>query len=364
MHSLTPKELERYRDQLRLRSWGTVAQEKLKASTVAIVGLGGLGSHAALKLAAAGVGTLLLFDDDVVSLSNLHRQTLYADVDVGHSKVDVARQQILRQNPLTVVCAICERFTDEDTLQLSNAQLLLDCTDNFESRYAVNRAAVRLAIPLVSGAASGGSAQVAVLAGSEGACYECLYPESTSKQGVDRCNDGGVIPTAAALAGILQANEALKRLIGINQARLGRLMNIDLLDLSFHSIDVSKRADCVVCGSGVRDVANRPTRPHRLQPRELAEWRETKKQHLLVDLRQEYERDIASLGGLEIPFEELEARHTELDTGWPIVLYCHIGIRSREAATLLVNLGYHNIYDLAGGIDRWSVDVDPSLHRY
>lgn len=246
MRGLTPAEIERYSRQLLLL--GPKKQRELRQRSVLIVGLGGLGAPAALYLAAAGVGTLGLLDAGHVELSNLHRQIIYSAPDVGRAKVDAAFERLKALNPEIELHAHTVRLTALNASEvLGLYDLILDGSDNFPTRYLVNDACVLLKKPNVQGSVLGWEGQVTVYAPG-GPCYRCLYPKPPTSGTVPSCAQAGVLGTIAGLVGMIQANEALKLLLGMGSALQGRLLLTEARTLAFTEVALQRSPDCALCG--------------------------------------------------------------------------------------------------------------------
>lgn len=378
--ALSPAEAQRYGRHLILPEIGSAGQARLKASRVAIVGLGGLGSPAAIYLAAAGVGTLGLIDPDQVQPSNLHRQVLYTDADVGRPKCDVAAERVAALNPFVAVERHPVALTSRNALEvLAGYDLVLDGTDNFPTRYLVNDACVLLGIPNVYGSVLRFEGRVSVLCTREGPCYRCLFPEPPPPDSVPDCATAGVLGVVPGQIGLLQATEAVKWLTGTGEPLVGRLLLVDALRARFQSVAVPRDPACPVCATGALralidyDAFCRggaaPAAPAppvgSVSPRELQQRLEAGDALQLLDVREPWEWGIARLpGAVLVPMSRLPEALGALDPSRATVVYCHHGSRSLAAATLLAAAGFVRVANLEGGIDRWSVEVDAALARY
>ena len=368
-------EIRRYSRHLILPEFGARGQKKLKASRVLVVGAGGLGSPAAMYLAAAGVGTLGLVDFDVVDLSNLQRQLLHRTADVGRSKLASATDTLHALNPHVQVQPHALRLSAENALALfAQYDLVLDGTDNFATRYLINDACVLTGKPNVSASVFRFEGQASVFCTPEGPCYRCLYPEPPPPGLSPSCGEGGVLGIVPGVIGTLQATEAIKVLSGVGQPLIGRLLTFDALEMSFRQFKVKKDASCPVCGPspsitalidyehfcGVRAPA--PGSVCDVTPQWLNEHRAEVQ---LVDVREPGEREINVIeGSLCIPMAELAARFNELSTTKDVVVYCKVGERSARAVEYLRTVGFERVFNLAGGIDRWADEVDEQLASY
>lgn len=372
--SLSPDELVRYGRHLSLPGVGLEGQEKLKAASVAIVGLGGLGSPAAMYLAAAGVGTLGLIDGDQVDLSNLQRQVLYGDSDVGVRKVDVAARRLSQMNPAVVLRPYPWRLDSGNALDvLRDYDIVLDGTDNFPARYLVNDATVLLGIPSVHGSVLRFEGRVSVFGMGDGPCYRCLYPEPPPPGVVQDCSDAGVLGVLPGLVGVLQATEVIKTICGLGDSLAGRLLIIEGLGLRFQTIRVVKDPLCPMCATRqIRELVDyeafcgvgaRITGITAVTPSAVATRMAPGAQ--LIDVREPWEWEICRLPGAQlIPLRELEAHLGMLDPQREVVVYCHHGVRSVDAARRLQSAGFKRVSHLEGGIDRWSAEVDDRVARY
>jgi sulfur-carrier protein adenylyltransferase/sulfurtransferase len=377
---LRPEQFERYRRHLNLPEVGPEGQAKLLAARVAIVGAGGLGCPAALYLAAAGVGALGLVDADVVDLSNLQRQVLYGSADVGRPKVEVARERLLAQNPALRVETHAVRLASENALEvLRGYDLVVDGSDNFPTRYLVNDACVLLGKPVVYGAILRFEGQASVFDARRGPCYRCLFPEPPPPGSTPSCAEAGVLGVLPGLVAMIQATEALKLLMGIGEPLLGRFVQLDALEMRFDEFRFAKDPACPACGpqatlkslvdyEGFCGVPAAREAPLVELSADAVRRRGTPgREFLLLDVREPAEIEKAAIeGSLRIPLADLPARLPELEA-WrerPVVVHCHRGGRSARAARLLEERGFRDVANLAGGIEAWSLTVDPSVPRY
>lgn len=388
---LSPAELGRYSRHLLIPQVGLAGQRRLKAARVLLVGVGGLGSPAALYLAAAGVGCLGLIDADVVDASNLQRQVLYGSRDLGRPKVQAAAERLKDLNPHLEIRAHEALLTAENALAiLADYDLVLDGSDNFPTRYLVNDACVLLDKPNVYGSIFRFDGQVSVFWAGRGPCYRCLFPEPPPPGAVPSCAEAGVLGVLPGIVGALQANEAIKLILGEGESLVGRLLLVDALDLRFQEFGLAKDPACPICSAspslralidyerfcGLKpaDPAAGPTVDERdsppppsveIDPRSLSERLSRGEQVLLLDVREPEELHISRLpGALLIPLGQLEGRLGELDPAQEIVAFCRSGVRSLDALRLLRRRGFLRSSHLAGGINRWATEVDPRLPRY
>jgi adenylyltransferase/sulfurtransferase len=369
----SPEEIRRYSRHLILPAFGARGQKALKAARVLVVGAGGLGSPAAMYLAAAGVGTLGLVDFDAVDASNLQRQILHGTSDVGRPKVESARERLEALNPHVTLRMHAVRLSADNALALFREyDVVLDGTDSFATRYLINDAAVLTGVPTVSASVFRFEGQVSVFGAKGGPCYRCLHPQPPPAGLVPSCGEGGVLGVVPGVVGTLQATEVLKLVAGIGEPLVGRLLVFDALDMSFRTLKVRRDAQCPVCGDAPTITAledydascgtSPPGSVPEVTPRELFERLARKEPLQLVDVREEGEREINVIAGSTgIPLGELEARSAELRTDVDVVVYCTVGLRSARAVERLQRLGFTRVFNLAGGIERWAEDVDEAL---
>ncbi len=382
---LTPEEIRRYARHLIMPEVGREGQERLKAAKILIVGAGGLGSPLGLYLAAAGVGTLGLVDFDTVDESNLQRQVLYGQSDVGRSKLEAATERLRDVNPHVELIRHEHRLDSSNALGLfAGYDVIVDGTDNFPTRYLVNDACVLTGKPNVYGSIFRFEGQVSVFWGARGPCYRCLFPEPPPPGSVPSCAEGGVLGVLPGVIGSLQANEAIKLALGAGEPLIGRLLLFDALRLKFRELQLAKSADCPVCSESpsltelidyeafcglAPEVEPRAVGPaydsDELTPAELKALLDQGRELVLLDVRTPMENSIAVIeGSTLIPIQELVQRFGELDREAEIVAYCHTGVRSRHALNFLRQEGFVKARHLAGGIHAWSVEIDPSIPRY
>ncbi len=378
---LTPEELQRYARHLSLPEVGVAGQRRLKAARVLLVGVGGLGSPAALYLAAAGVGTLGLVDSDVVEASNLQRQVLHGSSAVGTPKLASAAARLADLNPSVRVEPHDTRLTSANAMSiLADYDIVVDGSDNFPTRYLVNDACALLGKPDVYGSIHRFEGQVSVFWAERGPCYRCLYRDPPPPELVPSCEQAGVLGVLPGIVGALQAAEAIKLVLGAGTALTGRLLLVDALAMRFRDLALEKDPDCALCGPH-RTVtrlidydafcgAAPRTDPGRKETMDLTvfELKDALAQGeplLLLDVRQQWEVDICRIeGSRHIPLHELPNRLAELEPGAAIVTICHGGSRSMQAARFLMASGLANVRSLKGGIEAWAVGVDPSMARY
>jgi adenylyltransferase/sulfurtransferase len=367
-------EILRYSRHLTLPQVGLEGQQRLKQSSVLLVGAGGLGSPLATYLAAAGVGRLGLVDFDTIDLSNLQRQILYDTADVGRSKTELAAKRIRGINPHVTVETHDTRFDASNALELvARYDLVADGSDNFATRYLVNDACVIAGKRNVYGSIFRFEGQVSVFGEKGASCYRCLYPEPPPPGAVPSCAEGGVLGVLPGIIGTLQATEAIKLLLELGEPLVDRLLLFDALDMRFRELGIRKDPDCPVCGTTpsittlsdeVESCESGPAGVTGIEPREAA-TRIAGGAVQLLDVRSSEEWNIAHLdGALHIPLGELPGRLTELEATRPVLVYCKTGGRAARAATLLAARGFADVLNLSGGIERWARDIDPTIPRY
>jgi adenylyltransferase/sulfurtransferase len=382
---LNQDELVRYSRHLILPEVGLEGQKRLKAASVLCIGTGGLGSPLALYLAAAGVGRIGLVDFDVVDYTNLQRQIIHGTKDVGRPKIESAKETLSDINPHVVIETHDTMLSSENALELfRNYDVIIDGTDNFPTRYLVNDACVLLGKPNVYGSIFRFEGQATVFWATEGPCYRCLYPEPPPPGLVPSCAEGGVIGILPGIVGCIQANEAVKLILGIGEPLIGRLLLFDALGMRFKELRLRKDPDCPICGQnptvtglidyeefcGVGRGNEAPAAAEiggipEITPLELKAKIDRGDEFTLVDVREPYEYEICRLPGAKlIPLGEIEARANELDPDEEIVLQCRSGVRSAKALGTLQARGFTKLANLKGGILGWSDDVDPTVPKY
>ncbi len=371
---LGPAEVARYSRHLVLPEVGVEGQTRLRAAKVLVVGAGGLGSPLALYLAAAGIGQLGLIDFDDVDLSNLQRQILYGTSDVGQPKVAAARARLADVNPMISIETHRERLSAANALErLSGYDVVVDGTDNFTTRFLVNDACVLLGKPNVYGSIFRFEGQASVFWPGRGPCYRCLYPEPPPPGMVPNCAEGGVLGVLPGIVGTLQATEAIKCVLGLGDSLVGRLLLFDALEMRFRELKVRRDPECPVCGDEpsiqklveVGQTCAAPPADHEISVAELKRRLDDGDRPILLDVRTPQEWAICRLDGAQLmPMQELSGRKEELDPGSEIVVYCHIGGRSRTAVAFLRQQGYGRARNLTGGIDSWALEIEPRMPRY
>ncbi len=374
---LSTQELQRYSRHLIMPEVTAEGQRRLKAARVLCIGAGGLGSPAALYLAAAGVGTIGIVDFDDVDLSNLQRQILHGTKDIGRAKLESAQDRLRDINPEIEIELHQCRFSSENASQIvSKYDIVVDGSDNFPTRYLSNDVCVFARKPNVYGSVFRFEGQTTVFAPHLGGpCYRCLFPEPPPPESVPNCAQAGVLGVLPGIIGMLQAIEAIKLIIGIGEPLIGRLLHFDALQVKFRELNLRRDAQCPVCGEnptifspidyeqfcGVREDEAIPG----ISAHELKQKMDAREAFDLIDVREPFEYEIARIEGAKlIPLREIAGRADELQREQTIVVHCHSGGRSAEAVRLLQQRGFTNIYNLEGGIDAWSDQIDPSVPKY
>jgi adenylyltransferase/sulfurtransferase len=374
---LTKEEVGRYSRHLIIPDVGVDGQKRLKNAKVLVVGAGGLGSPALLYLAAAGVGTLGIVDFDVVDESNLQRQIIHGQSDIGRPKAESARDSIAEINPFVKVNLHQTHLSSENALDIfRDYDLIVDGTDNFATRYLVNDAAVLLGKPYVWGSIFRFEGQVSVFWEEHGPQYRDLYPEPPPPGMVPSCAEGGVLGVLCASIGSIMVTEAIKLITGIGETLLGRLMVYDALEMTYRTIKIRKDpngekitelidydAFCGVVSEDARDAAA----GHTITPLELKQKIDAHENFLLVDVREPHEYEIVRIpGSVLIPKDRIlsGAALSELPQDKPIVLHCKSGARSAEALAALHQAGFSDAVHVGGGVLAWAREVDPSLPTY
>lgn len=380
---LSREEVLRYSRHLLIPEVGLEGQKKLKASSVLVIGTGGLGSPVAMYLAAAGVGRIGLVDYDVVDFSNLQRQIIHGSSTLGKLKVESARERLLDINPSVRVDVYNEAFTSANALRIAKGyDLIIDGTDNFPTRYLVNDVCVKLGIPNVYGSIFRFDGQVSVFDARQGPCYRCLFPEPPPPGLVPSCAEGGVLGVLPGIIGSLQASEGLKILLGIGEPMRGKLLLFNALDMRFDFVKLRKNPDCVVCSKPAGEIelidyeafCGVPAHDHdeakmdkrfEIDPRGLAEELKNGHQLKLIDVREPHELQVSHIEGAKlIPLGQLAARLSELDSAEDMVIFCRTGGRSARAVELMLSAGFRKVKNLKGGINAWAKEVDPSQPIY
>ena len=374
---LDVEELQRYSRHLIMPEVTSDGQSRLKAARVLCIGAGGLGSPTALYLAAAGVGTIGIVDFDDVDLSNLQRQILHGTKDIGRGKLESARDRLHDINPQIEIELHKCRFSSENAPHLVFPyDVIVDGSDNFPTRYLSNDVSVFAHKPNVYGSVFRFEGQTTVFAPHLGGpCYRCLFPEPPPPESVPNCAQAGVLGVLPGIIGMLQAIETLKLILGIGEPLIGRLLHFDALKVKFRELNLRRDPQCPVCGEnptisspidyeqfcGVRDDGGIPG----MSPHELKRRMDAGERFELIDVREPFEYEIAQIDGAKlIPLGEIAERLDELEREQPIIIHCHSGMRSAQAVQLLQQRGFAKVYNLEGGIDAWSDQVDPNVPKY
>lgn len=382
---LSNDEIKRYSRHLIMPEVGMDGQRRLKAGKVLCIGAGGLGSPAAMYLAAAGVGTVGLVDFDVVDFSNLQRQIIHGTPDVGRSKLASARDRLHAINPHIDIQTYETSLSSENALQLFEPyDVILDGTDNFPTRYLTNDACVLLGKPNAYGSIFRFEGQASVFSTKDGPCYRCLYPEPPPPGLVPSCAEGGVLGVLPGVIGVIQATESIKLITGIGEPLIGRFLIYDALRMRFRELKLRKDPDCPVCGThptvkklidyeqfcGLRPaVAETVTVSSKngfeISAVDLKSRLDRGDKLKVVDVREPNEYQINRIPGSQlIPLGEIPRRYAELDADEELVVLCKMGGRSAKAADFLRSVGFKHVLNLKGGILEWVDKVDPTQPKY
>ncbi len=385
--TLSPAELARYSRHIQLGEIGVEGQRKLAAARVLVIGAGGLGSPAALYLAAAGVGTIGIADFDRVEAHNLQRQLLHDDVSVGEAKTSSAARRLHATNPHVRVVEHRDGITVANALEIfSQYDAIVDGTDRFAARYLNNDAAFFARRPLVYGSVFKFEGQVAVFdAARGGPCYRCLFPEPPASGSVPGCGEAGVLGALCGVIGSLQALEAIKLIAGVGEPLAGRLLTYDALAQRFHTLALPRARTCPLCGERRTITALQPATyaeaacttpetspmnesdfPLEVSVTDTKALRETRPAAtLLIDVREPYELDICRIEGAEhIPMRQIPEHVDALPRDKHLLILCHAGGRSLRVTEFLRARGFSAVSSVAGGIDAWAAEIDPAMPRY
>jgi sulfur-carrier protein adenylyltransferase/sulfurtransferase len=379
---LNNDEIRRYSRHLILPEVGLAGQKKIKAASVLCIGAGGLGSPIAMYLAAAGIGKIGIVDFDTVDFSNLQRQILHTDADVGRSKAESAKETIRGINPHCEVVIHNTRISSENALDLIRPyDIVVDGTDNFPTRYLTNDACVILKKPNVYGSIFRFEGQASVFAPHLGGpCYRCLYPEPPPPGMVPSCAEGGVLGVLPGIIGCIQATEILKLAIGKGNLLVGRLLLFNALDMKFRELKLRRDPACPVCGDhptikelidyevfcGIEPTKIENGNPDEVTVQEMKKALDDPKLGIkVIDVREPFEYEIARIEGVPLlPMSELQNRFTELDPNTQYYLLCKVGARSHSAVEFLREQGFKYVKNVKGGTNAWSDEIDRSLPRY
>ncbi|MEV0191256.1 adenylyltransferase/sulfurtransferase MoeZ [Kitasatospora purpeofusca] len=380
---LTVDEVRRYSRHLIIPDVGMAGQKRLKNAKVLCVGAGGLGSPALMYLAAAGVGTLGIVEFDVVDESNLQRQIIHGQSDIGRSKGESARDSVKEINPYVEVVLHDERLDNSNVMEIfSGYDLIVDGTDNFATRYLVNDAAVLLGKPYVWGSIYRFDGQASVFWAEHGPCYRCLYPEAPPPGMVPSCAEGGVLGVLCASIGSIQVTEAIKLLAGVGDPLVGRLMIYDALEMNYRQVKVRKDPNCALCGENptvtelidyeafcgvVSEEAQAAAAGSTITSKQLKQWQDEKEDIFLIDVREPGEYEIVSIpGAVLIPKNEFLMGNAleQLPQDKKIVLHCKSGVRSAEVLAVVKSAGFSNAVHLGGGVLGWVNQIEPHKPVY
>ncbi len=384
---LTIDEVRRYSRHLIIPDVGMTGQKRLKNAKVLVIGAGGLGSPALLYLAAAGVGTIGIAEFDEVDESNLQRQIIHGQSDIGKSKGQSAKESIHEANPYVDVVLHEERLDNDNVMGIfEQYDLIVDGTDNFATRYMVNDAAVLLGKPYVWGSIYRFDGQASVFWAEHGPCYRCLYPEPPPPGMVPSCAEGGVLGVLCASIGSIQVNEAIKLLTGIGEPILGKLMIYDALEMEYRKIKVRKDPNCAICGENptvtelidydafcgaisdaAADAAADSTISVATLETMLKERENGERDFVLVDVREPNEYEINRIpGSVLIPKGDFlnGTAIEQLPQDKQIVLHCKSGVRSAEALAVVKGAGFSDAIHVGGGVVAWVNQIDPSQPSY
>ena len=378
---LTIEEFQRYSRHVIIPNVGEEGQRRLKAAKVLCIGAGGLGSPVLMYLAAAGVGEIGVVDFDVVDVTNLQRQIIHGQSDIGHSKAHSAKAAMAEINPLITITIHEERLDNANAMAMfAKYDLIIDGTDNFATRYLVNDAAVLLQKPYVWGSLYRFEGQASVFWTEHGPCYRCLYPTAPPAHLAPSCAEGGVLGVLCASIGSIQATEAIKLITGIGEPLVGRLMHYDALAMQYRTLPIARDPQCAICGDApsITELIDYEafcgiTESHASAitatdlSRMLMERSRGQRDFLLIDVREQSERDIVAIDGSILMQQHRFADGSalsELPIDQEIVLHCKSGKRSAECLSMLRAAGYARASHLSGGILQWIDRIEPTKPRY
>ena len=381
--TLTVDEVRRYSRHLIIPDVAMDGQKRLKNAKVLCIGAGGLGSPALMYLAAAGVGTLGIVEFDTVDESNLQRQIIHGQSDIGRSKAESARDSVKEINPYVNVILHEERLESENALELfAQYDLIVDGTDNFATRYLVNDACVLLNKPYIWGSIYRFDGQASVFWSEYGPCYRCLYPEPPPPGMVPSCAEGGVLGVLCGSIGSIQVTEAIKLLTGVGDPLVGRLMIYDALEMNYRTVKVRKDPECAVCGKNptvtelidyeafcgaVSEEAQEAVKDSTITPKTLKQWIDEGRDLEIIDVREPAEWEIVSIDGATlVPKNEflMGDALTKLPQDKQIVLHCKSGVRSAEVLALVKAAGFTDAVHLGGGVVSWVNQIEPQKPIY
>jgi adenylyltransferase/sulfurtransferase len=378
---LSSEEIRRYSRHILMPELGVEGQKKIKQASVLLVGLGGLGSPLAMYLAAAGIGRIGLVDNDVVDETNLQRQVIYSNDQVGKLKLDSAKERLVGINPHIQIDTYETFLTSENAIEICTPyDMIVDGTDNFSTRYLVNDVCVLLGKPNIHGSIFRFDGQVSVFDANEGPCYRCLYPEPPPPGMVPSCAEGGVLGILPGIIGMIQATEAIKIALGTGDVLKGRLLVYDALRMKFRELKLNKDPQCPICGEdpqikelidynafcGVIKNVNEILEPDwNISPVELKKDLDLGRKIRVLDVRQPQEYAISRIPKSElIPLANLEVNLHGFEREEEIVVMCRSGIRSAQAVKFLRDAGFKKVKNLSGGILAWADAIDPEMVKY
>jgi molybdopterin/thiamine biosynthesis adenylyltransferase/rhodanese-related sulfurtransferase/molybdopterin converting factor small subunit len=378
--TLSRDEVFRYSRHLLMPEIGIEGQRRLKSARILCVGAGGLGAPALLYLAAAGVGKIGIVEYDKVDLSNLHRQVIYTGADIGRSKVEIARKKLLELNSEIEIVPHYMRLSNLNAMEIiSEYDIVLDCTDNFPTRYLINDACVLLKKPYIYGSIFRFEGQVSTLCTKDGPCYRCLFPEPPPPDFAPSCAEGGVLGVLPGVIGTIQATEVIKEILSLGSPLIGRVLLFDALQMRTHELLLTKDPNCAACGKsptltelidyrkfcGLEDAELSSTGLPLISAEELKIEIDENIQFEILDVREPHEFEIVKIQNSRlIPLSQLHHRIHEIDSAARYVITCHKGKRSQEAYQQLRQAGLCRLQILDGGIDEWAAKIDVSLPRY
>ena len=383
---LSKEEISRYSRQLLLPEVGSEGQKKLKEGKALIIGVGGLGSPAALYLAAAGIGALGVMDFDSVDESNLQRQVIYSTEDVGKPKLESAKKAIEKLNPNVKVILHNGKINAGNAVEIvKKYDVVIDGTDNLAAKYLINDACVLSGKPWVYGSIFRFEGRISVFNHKNGPCYRCAFPEMPSRNLIPSCAEAGVLGVLPGVIGSMQAAEALKILLEKGDILSGRMLMYDAMQVKFETIIINKNNNCMICGENRKitklvdsengqncDAKNNGFNDlneadDEISADELKRMIDNKKDFVLVDVREKYEWDMCNIKMAKlVPLSKIMkgglGRLKEISKGKPIVLHCRSGVRSLAALEILKNKGYKKLKSLNGGIEEWAAKVDKTIN--
>jgi sulfur-carrier protein adenylyltransferase/sulfurtransferase len=378
-NTITKEEIQRYSRHFSLPGFGYESQLQLKKAQIAVVGAGGLGCPVLQYLTAAGVGSIVIIDHDIVSLSNLQRQVLYTTDDIGKSKSETAARRLSQLNPNVKLSPYTSKITSANALTvLKDCHLVVDCTDNFPTRYLINDACVLLGIPFIYGSIFRYEGQVSVFNYKNGPDYRSLYPVPPAPGSMPDCEEGGVLGVLPGIIGSLQSNEVIKILTGIGEPLSGKLLIYDALNSDMSVLSMSHRPQKEIITKlidyedfcGLNQNKDKTWQPNNSSMKEITVQDlkgliDTKADFQLIDVREPHEYDICNIGGELIPMADLPHHVAEISRDKKVVVHCRSGKRSGDMVLWLEkNHGLENLYNLKGGILAWAKEIDPTMPTY